>query len=94
MPFGMICLLWLVLYYTMIYAQYTYKLYKVYASITILYVYLNLNLRDLDYSRNDHALAVGGNESDWAVGQNDSGLHPGANELSTPTLDTLHDSFD
>jgi len=69
-------------------------MYKVYASITILYVYLNLNLRDLDYSRNDHALAVGGNESDWAVGQNESGLHPGANELSTPTLDTLHDSFD
>ena len=61
MPFGMICLLWLILYYTMIYAQYTYKLYKVYASITILYVYLNLNLRDLDYSRNDLALAVGGN---------------------------------
>jgi hypothetical protein len=78
----------------MIYTQYIYNVYEVYASITILYVYLNLNLRDLDYSRTDHALAVGGNESDWAVGQNESGLHPGANELSTPTLDTLHDSFD
>ena len=60
----MICLLWMILYYTMIYAQYIYNVYKVYASITILYVYLNLNLRDLDYSRNDLALAVGGNGSD------------------------------
>ena len=64
MPFGMICLLWMILYYTMIYAQYIYNLYKVYAPTTILYVYLNLNLRDLDYSRNDLALAVGGNGSD------------------------------
>ena len=61
MPFGMICLLWMILSYTMIYTQYIYNVYKVYASITILYVYLHLNLRYLDYSRNDFALAVEGN---------------------------------